>query len=296
MAISQARAAGRALGRWLSPAARKATWLGRWLVLAAGAFAWQAWAGWRRSAFFPPPSAILADMYHSWFSGPARHLYLTHTAIDNVLPSLGRIGISLGIAVAVGAPLGIAIGRSPAVSGYLEPLLHFGRSLPPVVLVTVFIVLFPLGDQMEVAFITFGIIWPIVMTTMDGARTVDPLQLETARAFRLSASQRIMQVIAPAAMPKFFAGLRVSVSLSLVLMVVAELAGSTDGIGYLMNHASDSYDLVGLWSGTVLLGLLGYLMNAAVFGIEHYLLGWHRGARRLTPNGRLAPWLRKHHA
>jgi ABC-type nitrate/sulfonate/bicarbonate transport system permease component len=264
-------------------AAAKATrWLGRWLVLAAGILAWQEWAGWRRSAFFPPPSAIGAQMYHLWFSGPVSHLSLTSSATGNILPSLARVAVGLGIAVAVGAPLGIAIGRSAAVSGYLDPLLHFGRSLPAVALVTVFIVLFKLGDQMEVAYIAFGTIWPILVNTIDGARTVDPLQVETARVFRLSAAQRLTKLIVPATMPKFFAGLRISLSLSLVLMVIAELTGSTDGIGYLMNNASNSYEMTEVWAGIVLLGILGYALNAALLGVEHHVLAWHRGARRLT--------------
>jgi ABC-type nitrate/sulfonate/bicarbonate transport system permease component len=259
-------------------------WLGRWLVLAVGVLLWQLWADRQHSAFFPPPSEILAQMYHLWFSGPASHLSLTSSAIGNIIPSLGRIAAGLGIAVAVGVPAGIAIGRSAAVSGYLDPLLQFGRSLPAVALVTVFIVLFKLGDQMEVAFIAFGTIWPIVVNTIDGARTVDPLQVETARVFRLSAGQRLIRLIVPATLPKFFAGLRISVSLALVLMVTAELTGSTDGIGYLMNNASNSYNMAELWGGIVLLGILGYVLNAAVLGVEHRLLRWHRGARRLNAN------------
>jgi ABC-type nitrate/sulfonate/bicarbonate transport system permease component len=269
--------------RWLVLAG-KLGWLGRWVVLAVGAFAWQGWAQWRHSVFFPPPSAILANMYHSWFSGPASHLSLTSAAIGNILPSLGRIGIAVGIAVVVGGPLGIAIGRSSAVSEFLEPLLHFARSIPPVALVTVFIVLFKLGDEMEIAFITFGIIWPILLNTIDGAQTLDPLQVETARVFGLSTSQRVTRLIVPAALPKFFAGLRISVSLALILMVIAELTGSTDGIGYLMNNATNDYDMLALWSGIVLLGILGYALNAVVLGIEHHALAWHRGARRLTSN------------
>ena len=259
-------------------------WAGRWLVLVAGVFAWQGWADGRRSVFFPPPSAILANMYHWWFSGPASHLWLTSVGSSNILPSLYRMGIALGIAIVVGLPLGIVIGRSAAVSEYLEPLMHFARSIPPVAVVTVFIVLFKLGTEMEVAFITFGIIWPILLNTIDGARTVDPLQVETARVFHLSNRQRIFKVMVPATLPKFFAGLRISVSLTLILMVVAELTGSTNGIGYLMNAASEGYNMLQLWSGVVLLGILGYVLNAATLLIEHRVLAWHRGARRLTSN------------
>jgi ABC-type nitrate/sulfonate/bicarbonate transport system permease component len=256
--------------------------LRRWLVLAAGMGAWQAWASWRQSPFFPPLSAIVARMYHLWFSGPVSHLLLTPDATGNVLPSLGRVGGGLAIAIAAGLPLGIILGRSAALSGYLDPILHFGRSLPAVALVTVFIVIFKIGTQMEVAFIAFGTIWPILLNTIDGARSVDQLQAETARAFRLSAGQRLTRLIVPATLPKFFAGLRISVSLSLVLMVIAELTGSSNGIGYEMNAASSGLDLTGLWAGIVLLGILGYVLNAAVLGVERHFLAWHRGARMLT--------------
>jgi ABC-type nitrate/sulfonate/bicarbonate transport system permease component len=254
----------------------------RWLVLAAGCSAWQTWATWHRSPFFPPPSAIVARMYDLWFSGPATHLLLTRSATSNILPSLGRVCGGLAIAIAVGVPLGIALGRSAAASAYLEPLLHFGRSMPAVAFVTVFTIVFSLGTQSEIAFIAFGTTWPILLNTIDGARSVDALQAETARAFRLPLGSRITKLIVPATLPKFFAGLRISVSLALVLMVVSELVGSDNGIGYQMNSASGDYDLTGLWAGIVLLGILGYALNAAVLGIEHHVLAWHRGAHRLT--------------
>jgi ABC-type nitrate/sulfonate/bicarbonate transport system permease component len=261
---------------------RVGTFSARWLVLAAGCAAWQAWATWHHSPFFPPPSAIAARMYQLWFSGPAGHLLLTRAAIGNILPSLARVCAGLAIAVAMGVPLGIALGRSAAVSAYLEPILHFGRSLPAVAFVTVFTIIFSLGAQSEVSFIAFGVTWPILLNTIDGARSEDPLQAETARAVRLPLGWRVTKLIVPATLPEFFAGLRISVSLSLVLMVVSELVGGSNGIGYQMNNASGDYDLTGLWAGIVLLGILGYALNAAVLGIEHHLLAWHRGARRIT--------------
>ena len=118
---------------------RTATITLRLLVLAAACALWQVWATWRHSLYFPPPSAITAQMYHLWFSGPTSHLLLTPAATSNILPSLGRVAAGLAIAVAVGVPLGIALGRSARLSAYLEPLLHFGRSLPAVAFVTVFL-------------------------------------------------------------------------------------------------------------------------------------------------------------
>ncbi len=256
--------------------------LSRWLVLAAGVAAWEAWSRWKQSPFFPPPTTIVARMHHLWFSGPASHLFLTADAVSNILPSLGRILAGMAISTAIGVPAGVAIGRSATVSAYLEPLFHFARAIPPVTLAPVFIVLFKLGTQMEVATIVFGTVWPILLNTADGARSVDPLQVETARAFRLTAFQRFVWLIIPGALPKIFAGLRLSLALSMILMVFSELFGSNNGLGYELNNASSSYDLPAMWSGIVLLGILGYVLNGLLLAVERRMLAWHRGARRLA--------------
>ena len=231
--------------------------LSRWVVLVVGVLLWQLWASRHHSPFFPPPSTILDRMYHLWFSGPASHVFFTSNATGNVLPSIWRTLAGLAIATVIGVPLGVAIGRSRTVSGYLEPLLQFGRALPVVTLAPVFLVLFKIGTQMEVATIAFGTVWPILLNTIDGASSVDPVQLETAEAFRLS------------------------LSLALILMVFSELVGSSNGIGYEMLNAQNSFDMVELWSTILLLGILGYLLNAVLSGVQRRMLAWHRGARQV---------------
>ena len=254
---------------------QRLSWAPRWVVLVAGIACWQLWTSAAHSSFFPQPSAIVARMYHLWFSGPAAHLFLTADATGNILPSLGRVFAGLAIATAIGLPLGIALGRSPAVTAYLNPLLQFARALPVVTMAPVFIVLFKLGTQMEIATIVFGTVWPILLNTIDGAASVDPVQLETARAFRMTRWQRVAWLIVPATLPKAFAGFRLSLSLSLILMVFAELVGSTDGIGYEMSNATNSFDMTLLWSTIVLLGILGYLLNELLAGTERLVLSWH---------------------
>jgi ABC-type nitrate/sulfonate/bicarbonate transport system permease component len=264
----------------LARLARRLNWLSRWVVLACGVELWQLWADHQHSAFFPPPSTILSAMHARWFSGPASHLFLTSDATGNVLPSLGRILLGLAIVVAVGVPLGIAVGRSPVIRDYLDPLLQFGRSIPVVTAAPVFIALFKIGTQMEVATIVAGTIWPLLLNTIDGASSVDPMQVETARAFRYTAWERLRWLIFPAALPKIFTGFRLALSLSLILMVFSELVGSTDGIGYEMNEAGSSFNLPELWSTIVLLGILGYLLNAILYLAERHVLAWHRAARQ----------------
>jgi ABC-type nitrate/sulfonate/bicarbonate transport system permease component len=264
------------------PARRLARWLTRWLVLAAAIGAWQLWAAWHDSPFFPPPARIAVTGYRLWFSGPASRLLLTPAATANLLPSAGRVAAGLAVAVAVGGPAGIVLGRSRVLDGYLGPLVHFGRSLPPVALVTVFIAVLRIGTEMEVAFIAFGATWPILVNTADGARSVDLVQLQTARVFRLTTAQRLAWLILPATAPRFLAGLRISASLSLVLMVTAELISSSNGIGYEMATAVTGFNLTDLWAGIALLAVAGYVLNAAILAAEHRLLAWHHGIRALA--------------
>jgi ABC-type nitrate/sulfonate/bicarbonate transport system permease component len=254
--------------------------LWRGAVLAAGIGGWQLWASAAGSTFFPPPSAIVTRMHRLWFSGPAARLFLTADATGNILPSLGRVLAGLAIATVIAGPLGIALGRSPVAASYLNPLLQFFRALPVVTLAPVFIVLFKIGTEMEVATIAFGTVWPILLNTIDGAAGVDPVQLETGLAFQLTRWQRLAWVVVPAALPKAFAGFRLSLSLALILMVFAELVGSSDGIGYEMSNASNSFDMTFLWSTIVLLGILGFTLNALLGGAERLVLAWHAEERR----------------
>jgi ABC-type nitrate/sulfonate/bicarbonate transport system permease component len=255
--------------------------LSRWVVLVVGVLLWQLWASAHHSPFFPPPSTILDRMYHLWFSGPAAHVFLTANATGNLLPSIWRTLAGLAIATVIGVPLGIALGRSQVASEYLEPLLQFARALPVVTLAPVFLALFKIGTQMEVATIAFGTVWPILLNTIDGASSIDPVQLETAEAFRLSRTQRLTQLIIPSALPKIFTGFRLSLSLALILMVFSELVGSSNGIGYEMLNAQNSFDIVELWCTIVVLGILGYLLNAILNGVQRLALAWHRGARQV---------------
>jgi ABC-type nitrate/sulfonate/bicarbonate transport system permease component len=229
---------------------------------------------------FPPPSTIVGRMYELWFSGPASRLFLTDDAIGNILPSLGRMFGGWILAAIIGVVLGVVLGRSRAATDYVNALFEFGRAVPPPLLLPLFIVVFRPGLQMQLATIIFGVIWPVLLNSIDGARTVDRTYTETATVFGLSRAQRLRVVVIPAASPKIFAGLRLSLSLALIIMVISELFGSTNGIGYQLISAQQSFDSPGVWATIALLGVLGYIINALFVFAEHRLLVWHRQANR----------------
>lgn len=251
----------------------------RWLVLVVCLLCWEAITRAGDWLFFPPPSEIAATMYDLWLSGPASQAFLTTEAIGNIFPSLARALGGWAIAAAIGVTVGLLLGRSRHFREYAAPLVEFGRATPPPALLPVFIVLFGIGTPMQVATIAFGAVWPILINAIDGARFVDPLHLETARVYGISRERRSLRIILPAAMPKILSGLRVSLSIALILMVISEMVGSTNGIGYQMIDAMRSFDYTAMWAGIVLLGILGYLLNAVFLAAEHRILFWHRGAR-----------------
>lgn len=245
----------------------------RWGAPLLALVAWELVTRAAASPFFTPPADIVARMYELWFSGPPARLFLTPEATGNILPSLARMGVGLALATVAGVALGVALGRSPRTCAYLDPMLQFARAIPPPTLVPVFVVLFSLGTQMQVASITFSVIWPILLNSADGARSVDPIKLETAAAFRFSTFSRVAHVVLPSALPKIFAGLRLSLSLGLILMVFSELLpGTANGIGFQLVDATSRSDLPTMWAAIMLLGILGYLLNTALLTLERHTL------------------------
>ena len=174
---------------------------------------------------FPPPSQIAASAYTMWLTGPAERLWLTDAALENIPASIGRLLTGWVLAGIAGIALGVALGRSPLLFRLVDPLVQFARAIPPPMLLGLFLALFAIGPRMQVNFIAFGIVWPVLINACDGARHVDRQHLDTASVFGLTGRERLFRIILPSAMPKIFAGLRVSLSLALILMVLSELIG-----------------------------------------------------------------------
>lgn len=231
---------------------------------------------------FPPPTEIAGGMHRMWLTGPAERLWLSDAALTNIPASVGRLLAGWLLAGVAGTALGIALGRSPVLFRFLDPLVQFARAIPPPMLLPFFMALFAIGTWTQINVIVFGVIWPILINTAQGTRHVDRMHLETAEVFGLSRGQRLLRVILPSAMPSIFAGLRVSLSLALILMVISELVGSTDGIGFQLLDAQRSYDLPGVWGTIVVIGVLGYALNSAFLAAERRILSWHRTAGQTT--------------
>jgi len=250
----------------------------RWTAFAAVLVVWQLVATAAAHPFFPSPSEILAAADRMWFSGPASDAFLTAAARDNLASTIFRVLGGWAIAVVLGVILGVACGLSRTVLTAAGPLFAFFRSLPLPALVPVFVLICTLGTPMVLTVIVCGAVWAVLLNTVDGVRTVDRVQIETALAYRLPFSHRLVGIVLPAALPKIFAGLRVSLSQALLLAVVAELFAANGGLGDQLRDARNRFEFAEMWAVVVMLGVLGYLFNMILLAVEKRALAWHRAA------------------
>lgn len=232
-----------------------------WFVTSAGS----------ANFYFPPLTEILHAFADSWF-GPR------FTA--DVLPSVGRAGAGFGLAVLVGVGVGLALGGSATARAMFEPLVEFCRAVPPPVLVPVAVLVFGLDNSMKISVIVAGAVWPVLLNTVEGVRGLDEVLRDTARGYRITGWRRMWRVTLPAASPQIMAGVRTSLALSLIMMVISEMVGGTNGIGFFVQQSQRGFALPEMWAGILLLGLLGYLAHLLFSAVERRLLAWHAGARR----------------
>ena len=135
----------------------------------------------------------------------------------------------------------------------------------------------------KVAFIGFFCTFPVLLNTIDGVRAVDPTLLETARSYGISGLARVRHVVLPAALPQIFAGMRTSLALAVITMVLSEYFSSTSGVGYVLLISKNTFQLGPMWAAILLIGLLGYLLNTLFLLVERRTLAWHRGWRAAIP-------------
>jgi ABC-type nitrate/sulfonate/bicarbonate transport system permease component len=220
---------------------------------------------------WPTFSAVATRFWDTWATDP-------DAWTGSLLPSLARLLAGWVCAVVIGIVLGTALGLSVRAREYVGPAVHFLRSIPPPALLPLFIVLLGIGDAMKVTMITFGVVWPILLNTIDGVASVDSLHRETARVYRLPFREELRHVLLPAAAPKIFAGLRVSLSIAVILMVISEMVATVNGVGFELVQAQRSFRSLDVWATIVLLGVIGYALNAILAVVEGRVLRWQNRA------------------
>ena len=241
--------------------------LGLPLVLFAG---WFVLSSGSESFYAPPLRDILRAFADTWTPDRLR---------ADVLPSLLRLGGGWLLAGVVGVALGVTIGLNQRLRAVGEPVLEFFRAIPPPVLVPVIMLFAGIGTGMKLIVIVFGCVWPVLLNTVEGVRAVDSVQIETARAYGINGLARIRRLVLPAASPQIAAGLRQALSIAIILMVISEMFASSNGLGFTIVQFQRSFAIPEMWSGIILLGLLGFVLSLLFRLAEGRALRWYDGLR-----------------
>jgi len=237
---------------------------------------WELYARATPSIFLPPLSKVLENFASMWLSGRPGQLFLSDLFWSQASRSLSRFGRGWVIAVVMGIVIGVALGRSRAAGHMYNPVVRFFSSIPNTALLPIAVQVFGVTDRMNIFLIFLGSVWVIMINTADGVAGVDPMWLRSARSLHLQPTTLYRRVIVPAAMPQIMAGLRVSLGIGLILMVISELYATTAGLGFQIVVAQTHFRYLDMWSAFVLIGLIGIILNLIFVVIERRVLRWQR--------------------
>ncbi|TFD09672.1 MULTISPECIES: ABC transporter permease [unclassified Cryobacterium] len=222
--------------------------------------------------FVPKPLKLMQTFWAVW----AGERFWT-----DFVPSVLRLLVGLGLTILLGVIFGVLIGSVRWLRSLTEPLLEFFRAIPPPVLVPLLMLLVGINDQMKIIVIISGAIWPVLLNTIEGVRAVDPVLGDTFRTYSMTGFARLRYLVLPGASPQIMTGVRQSTSIALILMVISEMFGSSSGLGFTIVLFQRAFAIPEMWSGIVVLGLMGLALSVISKSIENRLLSWYTGLKEV---------------
>jgi len=201
-------------------------------------------------------------------------LVLSGELQNHLWVSLGRVARGLGLGVSAGLSLALFAGLFRLGEDLLDPPLQMLRTLPVLALVPLFILWFGIGETPKVALVALGTLFPVYLNTYAGIRGIDNKLVEAATSIPLSRGGMIWHVILPGALPSALVGLRYSLGVAWLILVISEQINATAGIGYLMTNAREFLRTDIIVVGLVVYSLLGLGTDALVRTLERHVLAW----------------------
>ena len=248
-------------------------WKTRWLGVAFIAVLLVMWemavaTGTISSLSVPRMSEILV----TWW-----RLILSGELLRELGDSLWRMFVGYFFGVSLGVLLGLLMGYFRLFYNLLEPVTEVLRPIPSPAYLPIVILFLGIDDEMKVFMIAFASLFPVLINTYSGVRSVDPIQLQTARTFGVAGRKLVWQVVLPAASPYIFTGMRVSLAVALIVMVISEMVAASSGIGYFILSAQRGFKIREMFAGVLTLAVVGYVLNRLFVAIENRVLAWHYG-------------------
>jgi NitT/TauT family transport system permease protein len=207
--------------------------------------------------------------------GSIGELFQEGVLISHLLISLWRGLLGLIAAILIGIPVGITLGwRFPLAAEVLNPILRVLSQVNPFSLLPIFILCFGIGETAKIAVVGWVSLWPVVFYTITAVRSVEPVQIKSARAFGISETDLLVRVIFPASLPLILVGVRIGAGLTFYILVAAEMLGASAGLGWLVHNSAMNYQIPRIYAGATFIVLLGYLLNRGLMYVERTLFDW----------------------
>ncbi len=189
----------------------------------------------------------------------------------NTAATLAAFAYACALSIAIGLPLGIAVGAHKLARDVFEPMLAALYSIPKITLYPVILLIFGLGLSAKVAFGVIHGVFPIALFAIGAIRNLNPSLVRTARILHLSPRQTAVSVIVPAALPEILTGLRIGVAAALLGTIIGELFASSQGLGFMLIRAMENHQVADIMAVTLFLFVIAGIANAALLAIEHRL-------------------------
>jgi NitT/TauT family transport system permease protein len=191
--------------------------------------------------------------------------------------SLLRVGVGLTLALAVGIPLGVWMGRSARLARFWSPLFAFGFPVPKVGLIPLFLLAFGLGHLSKIALVFVDALFPIVLSAFQGGRLVDHRLVWSARAMGDSEATVVRRVVWPAALPHVFTGIRLGLIVALIVVFLSEMIMPGSGLGHVMIISARNFKIVEMYTAIASIALLGFALDAMLLAVRNRALAWYDG-------------------
>ncbi|GKX33928.1 MAG: ABC transporter permease [Rhizobiaceae bacterium MnEN-MB40S] len=221
---------------------------------------------WMNILLFPPPSDVVGTLVELVESGEL---------LENIAISMQRVLLGFAIAAVLGIVAGLFTGRIALVQHLSDPVLHGMRSIPAIALVPLSLLWFGIGEASKVALISWGAFFPIWLNTFTGVRDVPPVLVRSAKSLGATPYQTMFNVILPASLPFILVGLRQGIGIALIVLVAAELAGASSGVGYMVATSHQLFRVDIMFIGIATLGFLGYMVDRLFTFLQSRIFPWY---------------------
>lgn len=243
----------------------------RLLGLASFLLLWEV-VGWAEmsSGLIPPFSATFVTMVQ---------LLLDGTLVEHSAATLGRVYTGFLIAAVLGITSGLVIGWSVHARNFFDFLIDFLRNVSSITLIPITILLVGIGFTQKVIVIAYAAYFPVVLNTITGVAEADRSMLDAVRSMGASDWEVVQTVVVYAALPSIVTGLRLAMGVAFVVVIAAELVGSTSGLGWFLHEASRTYRITQMFAAALLVSILGYLSSKVILLAGNHLLAWREQPR-----------------